>query len=80
MMVMKSCKGKSCLNPWVILHPDGNVKSLKDALNKKYDDFYMKSAEENSVSYSMCANGYIVSAEGPQDPLVYHAADWSALT
>ncbi|KAJ3545879.1 hypothetical protein NM208_g2294 [Fusarium decemcellulare] len=80
MMVMKSCKGKTCLNPWSILHPDGGVKSLGDALDKKYDDFYMKSVKENSVSYSMCANGYIVEAEGPQDPLVYQAADWSALT
>ncbi|KAM0328172.1 hypothetical protein ACHAQA_005579 [Verticillium albo-atrum] len=58
----------------------GGVKSLKDALHAKYDDFYMKAAEENSVSYSMCANGYIVGAEGPQDPFVYQAADWSALT
>ncbi|KAM0227199.1 hypothetical protein ACHAPO_011736 [Fusarium lateritium] len=80
MMVMKSCKGKTCQNPWSILHPEGDVRSLDDALHKKYDDFYLDSARSNSVRFSMCANGYIVAAEGPENPLVYQAADWSAMT
>ncbi|KAM6522979.1 hypothetical protein FALCPG4_012586 [Fusarium falciforme] len=71
MMVMKSCKGETCIRPWKVLHPDGNVKSLKDAMNKKYDDFYLRSMEKNSVSFSMCMPGYVVNAEGPQSPHIY---------
>ncbi|KAH6980216.1 hypothetical protein EDB82DRAFT_539848 [Fusarium venenatum] len=80
MMVMKSCKGKTCQNPWSILHPGGDVRSLEDALDKKYDDFYLDSARSNFVRSSMCANGYIVAIEGPQNPLVYQAVDRDAMT
>ncbi|KAH7143394.1 arylsulfatase [Dactylonectria macrodidyma] len=68
MMVIKSCKGETWINPWGVLHPEGG-----------YDDFYMKSIEQTSVSYSICANGYLVDAEGPQDSIIYQEANWSAL-
>ncbi|KAG5751790.1 hypothetical protein H9Q70_005584 [Fusarium xylarioides] len=71
MMVMKSCKGETCIKPWKVLHPDGDVNSLKDALNSKYDSFYLQAAEKNSVSFDMCMPGYVVTAEGPQDPSTY---------
>jgi hypothetical protein len=71
MMVMKSCKGKTCTEPWKVLHPDGDVKSLKDAMDSKYDSFYLQAAEKNSVSFGMCMGGYIVTAEGPQAPSTY---------
>ncbi|KAF5597979.1 arylsulfatase [Fusarium pseudoanthophilum] len=71
MMVMKSCKGETCIKPWKVLHPDGDVNSLKDALNNKYDSFYLQAAEKNSVSFGMCMPGYVVTAEGPQDPSTY---------
>ncbi|KAH7231026.1 alkaline-phosphatase-like protein [Fusarium tricinctum] len=71
MMVMKSCKGRTCTEPWKVLHPDGDVKSLKDAMDSKYDSFYLQAAEKNSVSFGMCMGGYIVTAEGPQAPSTY---------
>ncbi|KAF5689593.1 arylsulfatase [Fusarium circinatum] len=48
LMVVKSCKGETCINPWKVLHPDGDVKSLKDPLKNKYDSFYLQTAEKNS--------------------------------
>ncbi|KAH7129004.1 alkaline-phosphatase-like protein [Dactylonectria macrodidyma] len=71
MMVMKSCKGETCIKPWKVLHPEGDVRSLHDAMKTKYDSFYLRAAEENSVSYNMCASGYIVAAKGLQDPSTY---------
>ncbi|WAO90725.1 Arylsulfatase [Fusarium falciforme] len=71
MMVMKSCRGETCIKPWNVLHPKGDVNTLEDALQGKYDDFYMRSAKENSVSFSMCTQGYLVGAEGLQNPFIY---------
>lgn len=39
-MAMKDCKGKSCSRPWATLHPKGDVNSLKEALNPRFDGFY----------------------------------------
>ncbi|KMU82066.1 arylsulfatase [Coccidioides immitis RMSCC 3703] len=68
MMVIKSCKGNECVEPWKSLHPEGNVSSLKDALHHRYDDFYEK---QPKVSFSSCELGYIKEAEGPQVANVY---------
>ncbi|KAF4501999.1 arylsulfatase [Fusarium agapanthi] len=40
LMVMKSYKGETCIKPWKVLHPDGDVNSLKDALSNNYNSFY----------------------------------------
>lgn len=32
--------GRKQLDPWSTIHPDGSVKSLKEALDSKHDDFY----------------------------------------
>jgi N-acetylglucosamine-6-sulfatase len=65
MMVLKSCKGRAeCITPWNILHPQGDVQDLKDAMNANFDTFY---ANQPKVSYSSCQNGYIIGAEGPQE-------------
>jgi hypothetical protein len=71
MMVMKRCKGKTCVKLWKGLHPKDDVKSLKHAMNKKYDNFYFQAAEKNSVSFDMCMPGYVITAEGPQDASTY---------
>ncbi|KAI8717615.1 Sulfatase domain-containing protein [Fusarium sp. LHS14.1] len=71
MMVMKSCRGETCIKPWDVLHPKGGASTLEDALQKKYDDFYMRSAKDNSVSFSLCTQGYLVGAEGLQNPFIY---------
>ncbi|KAK7547732.1 alkaline-phosphatase-like protein [Phyllosticta paracitricarpa] len=67
-MVLKSCKGTSCTEPWHSLFPSGVVSTLKDALKPEYDAFF---AKQPKVSYSACELGYIVSSEGPQDFNVY---------
>ncbi|KAI0914044.1 alkaline-phosphatase-like protein [Ustulina deusta] len=62
LFVLKSCKGLSCRQPWKQLHPAGDVNSLADALDSRFDDFY---AEQTRVGFEFCANGYLVNAEGP---------------
>ncbi|KAK2764581.1 hypothetical protein FQN54_009276 [Arachnomyces sp. PD_36] len=79
LMVLKTCKAQDCIDPWAVLHPKGDVKSLEDALNPRYDDFYRESYETNAVSFSKCEPGQVLSSEGPLEPLVYHSdLGWSA--
>ncbi|KAL6236185.1 hypothetical protein BDW75DRAFT_229751 [Aspergillus navahoensis] len=68
MMVLKSCTEDSCRDPWAQLHPNGNVHSLAEALDKSYDSFY---ANQPRVSFSECSAGYHIWAEGPQQFNVY---------
>lgn len=76
MMVLKSCKGESCVEPWTVLHPQGDVKSLTEALEVRFDAFY---EEQTQVSFNRCENGYIIDAEGPQAPYQYReGTSWHA--
>jgi arylsulfatase len=68
LMVLKSCKGKQCIHPWNTLHPQGNVKNLGDALNDKFDQFY---ANQPKISFTACADGYILALEGPQNVIAF---------
>ena len=68
LMVLKSCKGQTCVKPWETLHPEGNVRNLEDAMDPKYDDFYIG---QPRVSFSECAPGYLINVEGPQDVLPF---------
>ncbi|KAL4878815.1 alkaline-phosphatase-like protein [Aspergillus karnatakaensis] len=61
LFVTKSCKGKTCREPWRALHPGGEVDTLSDALDPRFDEFY---EEQTKVEYSFCSNGYLVEAEG----------------
>ena len=63
-MVTKSCKGHSCVKPWSVLHPKGDVKTLADALHPNFDGFYASAADK--VSFDKCELGYILESEGPQ--------------
>lgn len=63
MMVLKSCVGTECTDPWLQLHPHGKVMTLQDALASKYDHFYMS---QPKVSFSACKLGYLREYEGPQ--------------
>lgn len=63
MLVLKSCKGETCIKPWETLHPEGGVESLHDALHTDFDEFY---SEQVKVHFDRCEDGYIVDAEGPQ--------------
>ncbi|KAF2114004.1 arylsulfatase [Lophiotrema nucula] len=61
LLILKSCAGASCREPWKELHPNGNVWTLADALSVKYDRFY---EEMVKVEYDFCDNGYLIEAEG----------------
>jgi hypothetical protein len=82
LLVLKSCKGNSCVKPWLSLHPQGDVSNLKEALDSKYDGFYEQ--QEVKVKYTKCELGYLIGSEGPQfltDGLIYRdGASWSAWT
>ncbi|RAL01441.1 sulfatase family protein [Aspergillus ibericus CBS 121593] len=78
LLVLKSCQGHTCIQPWRVLHPDGSVDSLRDALHLQYDAFY---TNQPKVSYSACENGYLIAAEGPQVGLQYRdGLSWEAWT
>jgi N-acetylglucosamine-6-sulfatase len=70
-MVLKSCAGDTCRQPWKVLHPAGNVRNLAEALKPQYDAYYTAEMEARAVSFDSCQWGYIISEEGPQVPLVY---------
>jgi hypothetical protein len=82
LFVLKSCKQETCIEPWRALHPAGNVKNLKDALNQRFDDFYIR--EQKKVRFDRCAAGLLIDAEGPQfetDGLIYRDGSlWSEWT
>lgn len=63
LMVLKTCKGSDCVQPWKVLHPTGDVDSLHDALDGKFDDFY---AQQESVEFTRCEKGYILESELPE--------------
>ena len=69
LLVLKSCKADTCTKPWLALHPAGNVSSLPEAMNPIYDEFYEE--KQNRISFDHCEQGYIISAEGPQDYLQF---------
>ncbi|KAG6833040.1 hypothetical protein H0H87_012051 [Tephrocybe sp. NHM501043] len=76
LLVLKSCKGETCIKPWNVLHPNGSVKNLRDALSSTYDAFYTR---QHKVSFDRCELGYIIDSEGPQTPLTYRH-DWDLWT
>jgi hypothetical protein len=63
-MVLKSCKRSSCTHPWRALHPDGDVSTLSESLDRRFDDFY---ASQPRVSFTKCELGFISESEGPMD-------------
>ncbi|EKG14784.1 Sulfatase [Macrophomina phaseolina MS6] len=73
LMVLKSCAGTSCTQPWKVLHPAGDVNTLVDALNKKYDGFY---ASQKRVFFDECAPGYIRAVEGPMEVLSWQGVGY----
>lgn len=67
-MVLKSCKGNTCVEPWLSLHPSGTVNSLSKALHESYDTFY---TTQDKVGFTSCELGCIVEAEGPQSVFAF---------
>ncbi|KAI8665134.1 Arylsulfatase [Fusarium sp. Ph1] len=64
-MVLKTCKGQTCIRPWTSLHSDGSVNSLKLALQKKFDDFY---ESQPQMWFLECPAAYIAEVEN-QEPV-----------
>lgn len=62
MLLLKACIGQGCRAPWSVLHPDGSVRSLADALDEKYDLFY---ASLPAVKFAECATQYELANEAP---------------
>jgi N-acetylglucosamine-6-sulfatase len=62
MLVLKTCKGNVCIEPWKSLHPAENVKNLAQALSVNFDGFY---AELPKVKFEFCALGYLAWNEMP---------------
>lgn len=65
LLVLKSCKGQVCVKPWKALHPGGEVTTLRDALDARYDHFY-ELEQTTRVKFEECVRGYLLDAEGPQ--------------
>ncbi|KAF2033995.1 arylsulfatase precursor [Setomelanomma holmii] len=69
LLTLKRCKGVVCTRPWAKLHPSGDVKNLKDAMNQRFDRFYEE--EQKKVTFEECALGQILSVEGALEPVVW---------
>lgn len=69
LLVLKSCKASACYDPWLELHPWGDVASLPDAMNPHFDAFYEN--QQPKVAFSECELGYLIAAEGPQRGFSY---------
>ncbi|CAO3646979.1 unnamed protein product [Cunninghamella echinulata] len=64
LVVLKSCRAESCRDPWRVLHPnDSSVKTLSDALNPKYDNYY---SSFKKVSFKECINYHSIQNEQPR--------------
>ena len=67
-LVLKTCAGKTCYDPWSALDPSGGTANLIDALNPKYDSFYR---HQNKVKFEHCAKGYFINNELPINYLTF---------
>ena len=63
LMVLKTCVGHQCTQPWGTLFPNGEVKDLSDAVDSTYDEFFETKVER--VAFEKCERGYIAEFEGP---------------
>lgn len=77
LLVLKSCVGINCIEPWNVLQPDDSVRTLRDALDVEYDSFYH---QQPAVSFDWCDAGYVIEAEGPQVALTRHGLNWDIWT
>ncbi|KAF2225292.1 alkaline-phosphatase-like protein [Elsinoe ampelina] len=62
LLVLKTCKAQTCRDPWGRIHPDGWVKSLEQAMGRRYDDFYVR--RQPKIRFEGCAMGYLRDVEG----------------
>jgi N-acetylglucosamine-6-sulfatase len=70
-MVTKSCRGYTCRHPWSVIHPTGDVTTLAEALDARFDGFYLSEATRRRVGFEKCELGYLLESEGPQEGVVF---------
>ncbi|KAJ5721381.1 uncharacterized protein N7483_009315 [Penicillium malachiteum] len=74
LLVLKSCKGFTCIEPWESVQPGQSISTLREALDERYDLAYSQQPE---VSFNWCDTGYVIAAEGAQEPLTTrYGAPW----
>ena len=64
LLVLKSCKGDTCRQPWLALHPSGKVRSLAESMSPEHNSYY---AAFPIVQFASCARGmgYLRDNEAP---------------
>lgn len=65
LLASKTCEQESCRDPWSTLHPDGGVKTLREALHPQHDDYYASLPE---VAFKECLPAQVASNEQPFFP------------
>ncbi|KAH7102237.1 alkaline-phosphatase-like protein [Auriculariales sp. MPI-PUGE-AT-0066] len=68
---VKRCEGAACIKPWATLHPQGDVKTLRDAMAAKYDLFYDNQVK---MKFDKCMAAYHPSNEGAL-PAAFHSSN-----
>lgn len=63
MMVLKTCKGHRCTAPWESLHPQGDVHTLSQALDTRFDAFYH---QQPKMMFYGCSRAYWAEMESQQ--------------
>lgn len=58
-----------------MIHPKGDVKTLRDALDQRFDAFYTSEIAKR-VSFEKCELGYLLESEGPQETVVFDDRLW----
>ncbi|EKD03024.1 arylsulfatase precursor [Trichosporon asahii var. asahii CBS 8904] len=62
LLVLKTCQGQQCREPWASLFPTGEVTSFADALDAGYDGYFQNLPR---VKFDECALGYQARRERP---------------
>ncbi|KAI7849320.1 alkaline-phosphatase-like protein [Circinella umbellata] len=66
--VLQTCSGASCRDPWRVIHPDNeNIRTLSDALDKKYDVLYRRFRK---ITFKECLAYFSAANEEPNDLLL----------
>lgn len=65
------CKGRTCGAPWAVLHPDGGVAGLEQAMQAQYDALY---AGLTKFAWQRCERGYEPVKNEVKDARLYFAA------
>ena len=62
-LVLKTCKGESCVHPYGAMFPGGKIVTLQQAMDRKYDDYF---ANLPKVRFDHCMLGYQSRLEKPE--------------